>query len=500
MIEPLLSVSIPNEMASPRKYHRAGGAEETVIIVEQAFDNVCSQENVEMVCFRCATQAGIRLLAVEGSDRKVVPSGAAKSIRQYVREGSAVSAGVLALQQREPRMEVWGVDDMELNRRSHVAMAAVRQHAATRDRAMAAIRPLLLEAQRKCYGDDLGALRRSALMLYGERAEIGQVAILIRRAAAEHALDMHRFPFLRRFLSIQEREKKISGWRMKLQAARFVTRVRTGMYGWFKRGGGNVINIDLQKVKPVLEYWMDATGVTAEELDAKVEQRGLESTLLELKQWLEERFIRQARRQAEDASFHVVYEEMMRLALRIGVNYFDLGHFREVIALKRDAVAVTALGLFDETEVASREVVKNLGRPEAAELMEIEDQLDLYWRALGLAVAPGDAETATIAAGRIAPLLVRLAHLAGLPVPRSPDLLRIDEVLGDAADFLRLSKERSQHMARRTLELMRERGEDRALLVVGGFHERAITRALEDARRVSWSVVMPTPDLKELEQ
>jgi hypothetical protein len=53
-------------------------------------------------------------------------------------------------------------------------------------------------------------------------------------------------------------------------------------------------------------------------------------------------------------------------------------------------------------------------------------------------------------------------------------------------------------MARRTLELMRERGEDRALLVAGGFHERAITRAFEDARRVSWSVLMATPDLKEI--
>ena len=52
-------------------------------------------------------------------------------------------------------------------------------------------------------------------------------------------------------------------------------------------------------------------------------------------------------------------------------------------------------------------------------------------------------------------------------------------------------------MADRTLELMRERGEDRAMLVVGGFHERAITRALEDARGVSWSVLAPSPDLSE---
>ncbi|HEX2120635.1 MAG TPA: hypothetical protein VHL59_03240 [Thermoanaerobaculia bacterium] len=499
MIEPLLSVSIPNEMASLRKYHRAGGAEETVIVVEQAFGNVRCQENLAMVCLRCATQAGIRLLAVEGSDRKVVPSGSARSIRQYVREGSPVSAGVLALQQREPRLlDVWGVDDMELNRQSQAAMATVRQHEPMRDRAMTAIRPLLLAAQRKCYGDDLAALRRSTLMMYGERAEIGRLAALIRRSAAGQALEMRRFPFLRRYLDVQQREKKVSAWRLKLQAARFAMRMKKGMYGWFKRGGGNVINIDVRKVKPVLEYWMDTTGITPEELDERVAQRGLESTLRELKQWLDERFVVEARRQSADASYHVVYEEMMRFALRLGVNYFDLHHLREVIALRRDSATLTPLGLFDEMEVASREVVRKLGRAEALELMEIEDRLDLYWRALGLAVTPGDAETAAIAAGRIAPLLDALSRLAALPVPQSPDLRRIDEVLGDAAAFLRLSKQRSEHMARRTLALMRDRGEDRALLVVGGFHERAITRAFEDARRVSWSVVMPTPDLKEI--
>lgn len=497
MIEPLLSVSIPNEVASVRKHRQAGGAAETIVVVQQAFDNVRCQENIFELCRLFARQAGVRLVAVEGADGKVA-SGGRKSVRDHVRESSAVSAGVLALQHSHPGLvDVWGVDDMELNRQSHVAMAAVRQNAPVRDRAFAQLRPLLLEAQRRCYEPDIATLRRATLTLYGERAEIGRQSDLVKAAAEHHSLNLGRFPFLRRLHELREQERKISSWRARLQALKLVLRVRKRMYGWFRRTGRNVITIDMEKAKPVLEYWMEMTGITPEELDAKVEQRGLESTLRELKQWLDQRFLGESHRHARDATHHVFFEEMMRLALRLGVGYFDLRHIRQAIALHRDSGALK-VSLLDEVEVASREVVRIAGPAEAIELMELEDQLDLFWRALDLAVTPGDAETAAIAAGRLAPLLDALERLARMPVPRSAELRRVDELLGDAATFLRLSRQRSQHMAQRTLALMRERGDDRALLVTGGFHERAITRELEDRRRVSWSVLLPGLDLEEV--
>jgi hypothetical protein len=48
-------------------------------------------------------------------------------------------------------------------------------------------------------------------------------------------------------------------------------------------------------------------------------------------------------------------------------------------------------------------------------------------------------------------------------------------------------------MATNTIARMRSQGDDRAVLVAGGFHERAITRTLEEYRHMSWSVLTPQP-------
>jgi hypothetical protein len=501
MIEPLLSVSIPAETASAGKFHRAGDAAEMVLLLQQVFDNVCAQQNLADVCRLCANQAGVRLVAVEGSDHELQPLQPPKSIRHWIDMASPVSAGVLHLQAVEPDLiDVWGVDEMDLNRQSQGAMIRVMQNSAIRDGAFDSLRPLLLKAQQRIYGTKVGSLRENMLSVYGTRAGIGRQIEMLGIAAAHTGLELRAFPLVRRFGEIQTKEKEISSAHVQAQTVQFMKRLHEKLFDWVKPVSRTHVDIDLQKAKPVMEYWMEMTGVTPEEMDQNVERRGLESTILECKQWLENSIIEEARRQGVQGQGtpHIFYEEMMRLALRLGVNFFDLRDFRELIAMNRDMQAIKR-GILDEVTVASRAAVEKLG-PAAIEFLKLEELSDLFYRALRLEVPPGEAEAADINGASFHKLLDSLKTTAAAPLRETDDLKRMDQALEDAANFLRLSKKRSQHMAKRTLELMRERGDDRAILVAGGFHERAITRAFEDARGVSWSVLAPTPDLSELKK
>ena len=50
-------------------------------------------------------------------------------------------------------------------------------------------------------------------------------------------------------------------------------------------------------------------------------------------------------------------------------------------------------------------------------------------------------------------------------------------------------------MVKRTLELIEQRSEDRAVLAIGGFHARAVTRVMDDYPQVSWAILMPQVDV-----
>lgn len=500
MLEPLLNIVIPNDTAMQGRHHRAGDAAETVLLLQQVFDNHCAQQNLAEVCRLCATQAGVRLVAVEGADDEVVPSNPPRSIRQLIDSASQVSAGVLHLQSTEPDLvDVWGVDDMELNFQSQQAMIRVMNNGPVRDSAFVSIRDLAQKAQARCYGPELASLRGGMLSVYQQRQPVSKQVAMLVKAADSYGVDLRAFPLVRRYDEIIVKERNIQSAQVQRQTVEFMTRLQRRLFDWFKPAGRNEMNVDLQRAKPIFEYWMERTGMTADELDRNAEQRGIEATVLECKQWLETSVIEEARREGVEGKGtpHVFYEEMMRLALRLGVDYFDLREFREMIAINRDMQAIKR-GLVDEIAGASRAVVQSAGRAEATEFLEIEDRLDIFYRALRLEVPPGEAEAADIEPDKFHALLDKLRGLAGASGADSFDAKKLDGPLEDAATFLRHSKKRSQHMANRTLELMRERGDDRAILVAGGFHERAITRAFEDSRGVSWSVLAPTPDLSEV--
>ena len=189
----------------------------------------------------------------------------------------------------------------------------------------------------------------------------------------------------------------------------------------------------------------------------------------------------------------------MRLALRLEIPFFDLLDFREWVAMSRYMDALRR-NLLDEISSSVREVCAKSTPPKGAGLWQIEERLDWLFRALCLEVPANEAEVADLTLGRFTEIVEALLALAGQPLSGDmrAQLKNLDQMLGTADEFLRLSWERGSLMATRTLDKLEELGEDRALLVAGGFHTRAITQTLERTADVSWSVVAPSPDLSEL--
>jgi hypothetical protein len=405
----------------------------------------------------------------------------------------SVSAGVLSLLNAgDVAVEVWGVDDMDAIQRSYTAMAAVSSRLGTRDRVFAALRPWLRRGQEKIYPKALGRALAGELSMYADRMPLTERAKALKNAAAGLHLELKEFPALRRFLEISDIEKTYDAGLAQKQMAVFIQRLMERLHAWYKVVGPNQLSLDLQNASPIIDYWLETTGQSRAEFDQKINSGAVEPAFRALKEWIDAYLIEKAVQQSAGgpAAFH---EEMMRLALRLRVPYFDLLDFRRSVAVQRD-VGALKVTLADEISEASRWVASKMPSPEARTFWEAERGLDVMFRAMGLAVPPDEAESAVISPERFASLIKELAAMIGQPSPPAAlgELDTLGPGLVGAGEFLRLSRGRSRHMVERTLELMRGANADRIALVVGGFHQRAIVRELEDHREVSWSVILPS--------
>jgi hypothetical protein len=499
VIEPLLQVTIPDELVLVGKHHRAGDYGEKVILLQEVYENEKAQENLVELCRLFTGQANVRMCTVEGADSEVEPLPAPATLRQLVFL-TPVSAGVMfLLQEDEGLFDVWGVDDMELNVRSQSAMARLMGSGERREQAFGHVRDLLRAAQRRHYPSGVADLQTAMLRMFQEKLSLPTRAEAISREAKAVGLDLRSFPAVQGYLDFQELDRRVDPRRATKQRDEFVLRLVTRLQGWFKLVGPNELEIDMEAAAPIIEYWRETTGRSREELDKDVAERGWDHVLPDLKLWIDTWLVAEAQRIGSGGSHEQVaarYEEFMRLALRLGVGYFDLHDFRDQVAGNRDYGKFRNT-LAEELPGAARAIVDRLSSPQASRLRVVEDQLDTVYRALCVELPPLEAEAALVHPERVLSTCEELATLAETELTATArsalDALTPD--VEEGALFVDHSRRRGQHMARKTIELMREQGEDRALLVAGGFHERAITRELETERDVSWSVLAPRPEV-----
>lgn len=508
MIEPLLSVTLPDRLVVGHDHQHAPQAEEKVIVLGQTYGNVSGQNNLAEACRVLGRDGSVRLIAVEGAMGPVQAPSRPASVAELVQTGSDVSAGVLSLlQESATAFEAWGVDDLDLVRRSHEAMARVNAVRSRVQRGFAAAGELHRLAQAAAYPPGIAELRAGSLRFTGRSIPLSRQVELLSEEAARAGVPLSGFPAIQSFQALRRDEARLRPRRVQRQAEKFLDRLFSRVYGWFRlpprwrrRSGPTRIDIDLRKAQPVLEYWQEATGRSEKELHAALKEQGPEPVFLACKGWYEQWLPAAAQQRAAlgqlgAASF---WEELFRLALRLDVEFFDLLDLRRSVAMRRRMNSARQ-GMVDELAMAARSLAAGLGGA-AAELLKLENRLDLLYRALRLEVPLAEVDEARFGAGELSEQLRALARLASRPLPSDleRDALALDGALADAQEFWRLSVERGETMAERTVERLRQRPDDRAILVVGGFHDRTVRRALERAG-VSWSSIAVQVDLSELE-
>jgi hypothetical protein len=487
----VFGVRIPSQVASRRESYQTsvpGGRQ--LAIVLQVFDDPVNQASIAALC-RLFAAEGTRLIAVEAADRQLTRAAGHTDIPQLLRT-EMVSAGVVSvLNAGDVPVTVWGVDDISLIPPSHDAMRIVSANRAARDAVFGEVRRLLRAGQDRVYTPEVASARRARLTLYGERVPVTeQVSRLL--AAAGHR-PLTAYPLIGRFAEIMASEQRIRPARAERERKEFYTRVVGRIQGWYRPRGGNRITIDLAKATPVLQFWLDETGQSADALMRSLQSGNAEPVLLACKQWYDS-WIASTALQEES---HEAAEQLMRVALRLEVPYFELRDFRESVAQSRDLERLKA-GLDDEIAEAMSEAADRLPHPDASALRDLEDRCELLFLMAQLAVAPREAELRVESAGALGDAMAELERITGqrLSPGLADPVARLNQALEAAGRFLDYSRRRSRQMVERTMSLLEQRREDRALLVVGGFHSRAVTRALDDYPDVSWAVVMPAVDVK----
>lgn len=492
MIEPLLEVSIPDATASlSGRYMASDPTGPKLVIVLQVYNDATQQRNLAQVCALLAKDAGVRLMTVENADQELTPEPGEVNVERLIQTRS-VSAGLLSLLNSPgARIEVWGADDMMKVSESQDCMEQLLRLAPAREAAFGSIREFLRELQEGVYPLPLAKLRRLQLKLYAEPGGLTEQAGWLREAAASFGVPLRDFPALSRFFDMQSSEKQINAKRAEAQKAEFIKRVMNRIHGWYAVGGKNRVNIDLKKVEALLEFWMEKTNQPAAEIAKRIDLGGAESVFLSMKEWYDNWLLELARRQSGSGAY-VLFEELMRFCLRSGVTYFDLLDFRRSVAIQRD-MAMVKSRLADEIADCTEAVARKLDPAQAGRFRALEDEIDGVYRALALGVPPEEAERADLRSETLSEMLAKAANIGRCPVPRRVEEAgqAVGPALEASAHFLRLSRERGERMVNRTLELMEQRKEDRAVLVTGGFHHWAITRTLEDHPQVSWSVITP---------
>lgn len=483
-----LEVALPAGVAVETESYGASGIPRAHLgIVLQVYDNPANQAAIAKLCALFASGAGLRLIGAEAADQALTREPGNTDIGKLL-QSKMVSAGVLSLfNGGRPEVDVHGVDDVSLIPPSHQAMMTVSAARDLRDRVYGQVRLLLTTAHIRHGKPHLAAARAGRYEVYGARQPLKTQARALEAAASESVVPLGSFPRVTRFLEMAALETRLDLTRVAAEQEQFLRRIMSLVGRWDELDTPE----GLQRLEPLIDYWLAETGQTASEFRKSLEGPNPAAPLIACRRWYSD-WVRSLAANAQRPDF---MEGLMRFALRTGLPYFELRAFRQHVASQRDAEQLKH-GLDDEIEDLHR-TIADAQSGACRSVIDAEQRLDILYRLLQLAVPPGHAAVEAGAAGTVREAVEELAGLAEQPIGAglTRDLDALDPPRRAALDFLDHSRRRSRHMVEQMLELLDSRHEDRALLVVGGFHAKAITTALEDYPDVSWAVFMPAVDV-----
>ncbi len=498
--EPLFDVPVPCRVWG---HHDAGDPYgERLVYVQEAYDVLSGEQSILDACRLLVDQAGIRLLVVEGADRRVDPPPAGRSLAKQMAVGEQ-SAGVMALLAERPgSVEVWGVDELDLRRRSREFQTRLLASRPAVQRIADQLRDLLHAAQRRHYPPELARIRAALVLRSASSPPHTEVAKWMAGAATASGVHVDDYPSISRLHVAIRQEGAIDFAKVEDERLVFVERIVDKALGWFRMEGGGRVTVNLEQGLPLIVFWLEEIGLSQEEFGRQFEANP-EQVLASCVEWYQSWLFRSVRKErGSGVPSSAFMDELMRFALRAEVPYFELVELRRYVSYLRLAEQIPVGSVDRELQACSFALMERAGSQSASQLFELEITMDVLVKALRVEVPAAEFKIADLEPEALGDLIGELAGLARTRVPRRlrRSVADIVPLLQLGKGFVECSRLRGEHMARRTIDLMVERGDDRAVLVAGGFHTLAITRTLELVTRCSWSVLMPTMDPVDVDE
>jgi hypothetical protein len=247
-----------------------------------------------------------------------------------------------------------------------------------------------------------------------------------------------------------------------------------------------------------LRFWITAQRATESEVLANMRAQGVAAVLQNVEHWLAQWLLGSSVSlrlgQVEASDF---YEELIRLALCLEVEFWDLREFRQYASYARMSSQMDSTSVLLELADARRLLIDKGGSLQARELFAVEQQLATLYDALSCSLSPERAEVTVAEPGTLLDAAERLFSLVdGRPGKEVEEQIRrADALLASARKYTACNLERSRRMSDNALRFLEESRDDRLIVVTGGFHARNLTRVLERRRDVSWYIAHPKMDL-----
>ncbi len=403
-------------------------------------------------------------------------------------------------------VEAWGVDNLELIKLSYDATNKLKQSRQRQTEFFKRLCKLLSMAQAKYYSAELSELRRGTISLYREGESkvdlrLNMRALLINKIAEKTGLDLQQFPVYYVFSTNASLETSIDFERVKVQREKFISKITQRALSWSTAIKDGHSKIDQEMTRMIIKLWMTNTNLNQQEMIFNLRLRGLTNILREASDWFEAWLLNSAIKlrltgegmaQQSEIDFYDMLAQLEQQQLSSAISLKDFHDY--MIYRQNVEQGITPISLTSELRECEKALIEKIDIPAVTLLSDIEEKLDRMYISLQAQQNPLDAELGDIAPGKLVEAVQGLFNLIGenkIPKDLRTDMEYFDQLLYEADLFPRLSRKRGQIMIQRTLELLRARREDRALLVVGGFHQRAIIRELEKNRQVSWELIVP---------
>jgi hypothetical protein len=499
MREPLLDALISPGLAKLRSFRRSADPDaEKIVILQDVYPSLQVQRNIPQICRDLAAGAGVRLIAVEGPCGPVqLPPEASSPMDVFQRYPQLSGAAANALLLRLPEVVIEGVDDPRMHEESRQAQRYLEEHRGLCKEVFACVVEELSALQVRVYPPEITELRRSVVRLFGRRTGLTKQMSLVKSAAASLGIDLSQFPSFHAFDEALRLEREFDLESAERERTLLVQRFVHALFDSLEPDAAG--RVPEERCAAVLRFWMRRSGIVDEEMQRNLQLRGLATVLEECRDALLGWVINTALEAREDQSAGAqrpILEAMLQLLDDLGLPKGELPdielYMRYLTVTMKD---IDPNALLRELPQWSQLLVEALPSPEARELRQLEDELDLVRLGVRMELSPELAESAPLDAGALRSLLARLAALGGSSLPGLAE--RLAGALSAASVFYTRSLARGGVMGRNTLAAMQRLRTDRAVLIAGGFHPRTITKSLEDERRVSWSILTPELRLDE---